>query len=111
MSVKVTWRGDEAKSKVIRGAPRALRAGGEYLLEAANRTVPIEEDTLEKSGKVSVSGLQATVSYDTPYARRQHEDLTLRHSSGRRAKWLQRTLDERARAINDVIGSVLRGAF
>ena len=78
----------------------------EFLLEEANRHVPLEESTLEKSGKASVdeSTLTAAVSYDTPYARRQHEDVNLRHADGRTAKWLQNALTANRKGIEALIG-------
>jgi len=78
----------------------------EFLLGEANRHVPLEESTLEKSGKASAdeSTLTAAVSYDTPYARRQHEDVTLRHADGRTAKWLQNALTANRDGIEKLIG-------
>ena len=94
-----------------RGKRAALKDAAEFLLEQANRTVPLEEDTLERSGKATVvSDESAAVSYDTPYARRQHEDLTLNHAPGRRAKWLQRTLTEETARLNEIIANRLREA-
>ncbi len=66
----------------------------EFLLEQANRTVPIEEGTLQRSGGTSQDGLKATVFYDTPYAARQHEEMDYQHDAGRRAKWLELTFKE-----------------
>jgi len=111
--VTVTWHGKKAKETVKEASARALFLSAEFLLEAANRTIPIEEDSLERSGKPSVDNalLVAAVSYDTPYARRQHEDLTYHHSPGRRAKWLQLTLDEQTAAIRELFARVLRGVL
>lgn len=81
---------------------QALSDAAEYLLEQANRTVPHDEGTLMRSGLVTMSAVQmlAAISYDTPYAVRQHEDLSLRHAKGRRAKWLELTvLEERGAVI------------
>ncbi len=88
----------------------ALTDAGEFLLEEANRTVPIEEGTLAGSGNVHVDrdALVATVSYDTPYAIRQHEDTRLRHDSGRRAKWLEHTFREQSNRVLDYIADRMR---
>jgi len=77
-------------------AVRALGDIAEDALREANRTVPLEEGTLARSGTAQVdpANLQAAVGYDTPYAVRQHEDPTLRHDAGRRSHWLQRTVEE-----------------
>lgn len=104
------YQGDAIKRKLHEAARSALETGAEVLLEDANRTVPIEESTLQKSGSVSVdsSDLRAAVNYDTPYAVRQHEDTRLRHDAGRRAKWLQLTFEERVNTVRDLIADELK---
>lgn len=91
MTLTVRWYGDRAKAGAHKGAARGLQLGAEHVLEEANRIVPIEESTLEKSGVASVDEgeLRAAVSYDTPYAVRQHEELTYQHDAGRQAKYLE----------------------
>lgn len=91
----VKWYGDRAKAAVRKGAARGLELGAEHVLEEANRIVPIENGDLERSGVASVdeSALQAAVSYDTPYAVRQHEELDYQHDEGRQAKYLETALD------------------
>jgi hypothetical protein len=90
--------------------PEAVRAGGrrglhlalEQILTTARSRAPIEEHTLEQSGATAISGdgLHGTVSFDTPYAVRQHEDMTARHDEGRRAKYLESAMhDDRATAV------------
>lgn len=99
--VKAAWRA---------AAGVALLEGAEHLGEEANRTVPIEEGTLARSGTSSVDrgALRSAWSYDTPYARRQHEDTRLRHDEGRRAKWLQLTMQERAASIRTLLAESMR---
>jgi ketosteroid isomerase-like protein len=85
-------------SRGRRLASEGLRSGLEYVLGLSNQRVPLDEGTLERSGKVDVDGLDGAVSYDTVYARRQHEELTWRHLPGRRAKYLESAMDD-ARAV------------
>ncbi len=89
----------------------ALRDGAEYLLETANRTAPIEEGTLIREADVSVDRDQASVYYPSIYAPRQHEETLWRHSSGRRAKWLEMTCREEAMSIGRVLGASIRAKF
>lgn len=91
----------------------ALADAGEHLLEHANRTVPIEEGTLARSAKSTVvkSERAVVVSYDTPYAVPQHENTTLHHDEGRRAKWLERTVQEQRDELLEVMASRLRKGF
>lgn len=88
----------------------AVADAGEFLLEQANRTAPIEEGTLIGSGTVTLdrARTKAIVSYDTPYAVRQHEDTRLRHTNGRRAKWLEHTAREQGHQIGRIIADRLR---
>lgn len=92
-------------------AQRALSDGAEFLLQEANRTVPIEEGHLAGSGAATVAYPEAAVSYDTPYAVIQHEAMEFRHDEGRRAKWLQLTMQEQAQAIMAHMGAALSGGL
>lgn len=105
----VNWHGREVKRRYRDAVNDVVADAGEYLLEEANRTVPIEEGTLARSGSVDAGDAEATVSYDTPYAARQHEETSYRHASGRRAKWLQLTFQEQARRIESFLADRLRG--
>lgn len=93
-----------------RVALAAVTDGAEFLLEEANRTAPLEEGTLVGSGTVTVDATRtrATVSYDTPYAIRQHEDTRLRHTNGRRAKWLEHTAREQRHTLTKLIAERIR---
>lgn len=94
MTVRVSWDGPVVKARAKAGAARGLRRAAEFVLGESRAIVPIEEGTLARSGAVDVDpvGLRATVSYDTPYAARQHEELTWRHDPGRQAKYLEQPL-------------------
>lgn len=88
---------------------KGLRQGGEAVLERSNRYVPLEEGTLERSGRVTDNGVdEVAISYDTRYAVRQHEDLTLRHPNGRSAKYLERALAESRSEIAALIAGEVR---
>jgi hypothetical protein len=80
------------------GADRGLQLGAEHLLGAARKLVPHEEGVLENSGKTSFDGgtHTAAVSFDTPYAAVQHEDLTFQHDDGRQAKYLEQPMHTEA---------------
>lgn len=94
---------DDAAKRIRRDAIRAVSDGTEFLLETANRTAPIEESVLIQSGQVTVDSsgkdIIGVASYDTPYAVVQHEDLTLQHDPGRRAKWLELTWREQSSRV------------
>ncbi|MCA1219891.1 minor capsid protein [Streptomyces sp. 8L] len=87
-----------------------LRLAAEHVLQVANERVPIEEGTLERSGTATVdeSSLTAAVAYDTPYAVRQHEDMTARHDPGRRAKYLESAVTDESNTAAEIIAAQVR---
>lgn len=94
----LVWKGDAVKAKVREGAELGLYKWAEEVLTQATKVVPLREGTLQASGHawppsqvghVGGSGMQAAVTYDTPYAVKQHEDLTAQHPRNRTAKYLE----------------------
>lgn len=83
------WDNSKAEAIVRTGGASAVRDCANLLLDESRKQVPVDIGTLSRSGMVSAEGLQATVSYDTPYAVVQHEKLSLRHQRGRKAKYLE----------------------
>lgn len=100
-----------AEALILAAARSAGADATEFLLEEANRTVPIEEATLEGSGTADFDDatLQGTITYDTPYAARQHEETTWRHDPGRRAKWLELTMIEQGPTVGEYVAAQIRG--
>ncbi|MCF2531749.1 minor capsid protein [Yinghuangia sp. KLBMP8922] len=93
------------------GAARGLLLGAEHVLDESSRQVPLDEATLQRSGTVSVDEgtLTAAISYDQPYAVRQHEDLSLNHPMpGRNAKYLERPLIAEAGTVGEIIAAETR---
>ncbi|OII60969.1 hypothetical protein BJP40_08350 [Streptomyces sp. CC53] len=107
---RLRWNGAAALRGTRAGGARGLRLAAEHVLTESRRIVPIEEAALERSGVATVdeSSLTAAVSYDTPYAVRQHEELTYRHDAGRTAKYLERPLAEEAATVAEIIAAQVR---
>jgi hypothetical protein len=107
------WDGEAIAEKMIAAAARGLNILGEHVLNLSNDRIPLDEGTLERSGVVNVDEqtLEANITYDTPYARRQHEDLTLRHPNGRRAKFLESAWRESSHLAPQIIGNQIRRAL
>ena len=63
----------------------------DHLAAVSKEQVPLDQGPLKNSCYVDVSddGTSGTVSYDTPYAVRQHEELSYQHQRGRKAKYLE----------------------
>ncbi|MFE5852015.1 hypothetical protein ACFQ61_02145 [Streptomyces sp. NPDC056500] len=110
---RIRWNGDAIAEQLRAAAARGLRIGAEHVLEVSRQRVPIEEATLERSGTATVDedSLTAAVAYDTPYAVRQHEDMTLRHDPGRTAKYLEGPLNEESGTVEAIIAAQLRRAL
>ncbi|GGR71174.1 MULTISPECIES: hypothetical protein [Streptomyces] len=101
-------------ARVLReGAARGLFLAAEHVLGEADQVVPLDEAALQRSGTASVdpSSLTAMVSYDTPYAVRQHEELTWRHAPGRTAKYLENSLNAARPEVAALIAAQLRRAL
>ncbi|WP_432110787.1 hypothetical protein [Streptomyces sp. YPW6] len=110
---RIRWNGDAVLGRARQGAVRGLRLGAEHLLAESRAEVPIAEGTLERSGTATVDEheLVAGVTYDTPYARRVHEDLSARHSPGRKAKFLEDPVNREAAVIGELIAAQVRRAL
>lgn len=88
------------------GAAQGLFLATEHVLGVAKARVPIEEATLERSGTAQVDDANLTgyVSFDTPYAVVQHEDLTLQHDAGRQGKYLESAFNSERETCRKLIG-------
>lgn len=114
---KNKWRIKEAVKIAEEAGLKALRTGAEAILTEAIDEAPIETGTLRRSGTVTVGKLpdyESTyeaaesgrdmktafaepigkekavyISFNTPYARRQHEELGYNHPQGGKAKYLE----------------------
>lgn len=100
----------EAERKVRDGVNEGLYLGGEHVLGESNAHTPIEEGPLERSGKVTQDPDQfkVAVSYNTPYAVRQHEDLTYAHDPGRTAKFLENAFNAEAATVAQIVVTSVR---
>ncbi|TCB97581.1 hypothetical protein E0H26_11725 [Micromonospora zingiberis] len=89
--VRIEWDGDKVLAALKESSFEGAELAAEHLLQVSSALAPHEEGDLERSGEVSSDKATGTVavSYDRPYAVRQHEDQTLRHDDGRKAKYLE----------------------
>lgn len=105
---------DKSIAKTIHAAAsRGLAIGAEHVLGEARKKVPIEEATLERSGATSLDpeNLKAAVTFDTPYAVVQHEDMGLRHDAGREAKYLENAMNAETGTVRKIIARTIKGEF
>lgn len=92
------------------GAIKGLHAALEHLLGLAQDVVPLQEGILQGTGAVDVdsAAMEGVVSFDTPYAARQHEELTWRHDPGRQAKYLEQPYLASQRTLRELIAAAIR---
>jgi len=98
MPVKMIWHGATVSAAVKAESRQSLYEAAEVILEEANRKVPHDEGTLEKSGEVSAGEIAgqnvAVILYDTPYAVKLHEHPEYNFQKGRTGKWLENALKQ-----------------
>lgn len=90
------------KAKAAAVAPEALGEGMEHIRSVSAPLVPVETGRLVGSADVQVDGDQASLSYEGPYARYQHERLDLRHEHGQ-AKYLEQPLHTEADKALEIV--------
>lgn len=113
MSARLEWHGPRVEAHLRDAAADGLTDAAEHLLGASRAVVPIEEATLERSGRAQTDrpALRAVVSYDTPYAVIQHEALEFQHDAGRQAKYLEEPAHAEAGAMTALIAARIRRAL
>lgn len=90
---KLDVRLDKAliKSVTKEATRKGVWSALDHLAAVSKQQVPLDQGPLKNSCYVDVAddGSSGTVSYDTPYAVRQHEELSYQHQRGRKAKYLE----------------------
>ena len=91
--VRVKLKLDKALIKQVtkNGCKRGTWMALDHLASVSKDQVPLDQGPLKNSCVVDVNedGSQGTVSYDTPYAVVQHENMQYNHQRGRKAKYLE----------------------
>ena len=106
---------DSIRDRVDDELRRTLRVEAEDLLGRATRDAPIEEGTLRGSGEVEIretaTGAEAVVSFNTPYAARQHEELEYEHPRGGKPKYLEDHVKGMVRFHPSIMAAAMRRAL
>ena len=111
----ITWHG-QVDERIEDAAAAGMLEACEVLLGQAIDETPYVEHLLRNSGTTDVeaSGGKVTgaVSFNTPYARRQHEDLTLDHPQpGTKAKFLERPANAYGPTMQTIIANHIAGVI
>lgn len=106
----------QINARLRTGETRGAVLAAEQVLTTARSRVPHEEGTLERSGAVSAphktsDGVVVGISFNTPYAVRQHEELDWRHDDGRQAKYLETAKADDADTAKQLIAQAIRNAL
>jgi hypothetical protein len=111
--MEIEWNGNEVLALMEGVTPAGLLLAAEHLLQVSRTQVPIEETILELSGAADVDPgtLTAVVLYDTPYAVRQHEEMTWRHDEGRKAKYLEDPMNSERDTMLELIAAPIQKAL
>jgi hypothetical protein len=112
-SFRLRFDGAQAAGAMRAAGARGLLLGAEHVLQLATNVVPLDEGFLQSTGTASVDegDMTAMVSFDGPYAVRQHEELEWRHAPGREAKYLESSLNSSRTEVKNVIAAQLRRAL
>lgn len=110
----MNWRGDLAEQIAKAAGMEALHTGAEGLiLTEAIDEAPVLSGTMRRSGAVTdVPSEDAVyVSFNTPYAVKQHEDLSLSHPGGGKAKYLEDPFNRNKDKVQRLVGEAIKRAL
>lgn len=98
--IRITAKLDKAKITNItkQCTKKGTWAALDHLATVSKDQVPLDQGPLKNSCYVDVSddGSSGTVSYDTPYAVVQHENMQFQHQRNRKAKYLEDPANDKA---------------
>lgn len=92
-----------AEEEIIAAALKGQKVLAQNILGESQKLVPVDTGTLKRSGNIKTEGNITTISYNTPYALKQHEDASLNHPKGGEAKYLERPFNEKVQNYEDFI--------
>lgn len=98
----------DPRAAVHQGGEEGVTLALEHLLGAARAAAPKDEHTLERSGATAQRGLEGVVAFDTPYAKRQHEELDWHHPRGGQAKYLEQPMGTESPTMRALIAQAIR---
>lgn len=93
---------------IKKNANLAAFMGAQHLRKEAVELTPVDTSTLRNSAKVTTDGNQAAVSYNTPYAARQHEEVGWNHPEGGQAKFLETAMINESQQIARIIANTVK---
>ncbi|SDD86650.1 hypothetical protein [Actinokineospora iranica] len=110
--IRLEWDGSRVDEIARQGAARGLGLGAEHVRGVSVDRAPLDTAALRNSATASVDAesLTAAVSYDTPYAARQHEELDYHHRTGG-PKYLESALASERDVVARLVQAQIRKAL
>lgn len=107
------WKGDAIIKEKNEAVEMALFMGGAHLLDEANRIAPKDEGILIQTSDVDVDPDEgkAHVFYTQKYAPRLHENPQYNFQGGRQGKWLEKTIREQRKGVQQMMANELKKAL
>ena len=115
MSIQITWdisdfnmRSAQIIPAMTQAVSKAVGEAGDELLRLSALEVPHDTGELQNSGKVDKGDLEASVSYNTPYAVRMHEHPEYKFQKGRKGKYLEDPLKNNISKFRNIINNEIK---
>ncbi len=93
------------EEEIINAALKGQKLLAQNILGESQKIVPVDTGTLKRSGHIETKDNITTISYNTPYALKQHEDPTLNHPRGGEAKYLERPFNEKVGEFENYVNT------
>lgn len=95
------------EEEITKAAIKGMKVTAQNILGESKKIVPVDTHTLQESGHIKTDTIKqiTTISYNTPYALKQHEDPNLNHPKGGEAKYLEKPFNEKKGELEINIGN------
>jgi hypothetical protein len=116
--MKFEVEGQKELNRVLKSIPEKGKKAAEHELDIilldlqgkAQDRAPVLTGDLRGSAYHNQKGLTGEVGFSSPYALRQHEELSYRHPQGGEAKYLENPYKENAKRYIKAIGDAVKKA-
>lgn len=88
-------------------AGNGVYEAAEALLDQAVEKTPVQDGVLRASGRATQEGNVSAVSFNTPYAVRQHEELGYQHPNGGQAKYLEKPANSFGPTMEQIVAQAI----
>ncbi len=102
---------DRVSEAAATAAPIGAGKAMEHIRGVSAALTPEDTGHLVGTGDVQVTGDEASLTYDGPYARRQHEELTWVHPKKGQAKYLEQPMNTERDTALGIVAKTIREAL